>query len=222
MMGGSRYVLGGAAGAALLGGLLRTTRLTVINGESLAAAERSAGAAVVALWHGDLLAPTYAYRNRDYATMASRSGDGEYIARMLHHWGYRVARGSSSRGGDAALRELTRLVRQGHTAALTADGPRGPRHRLKHGVLRLAQLTGAPVVPVASAADRAWRLKSWDRFTLPRPFSRVCVVFGAAVPIPRDSTPASIEADAARLEDMLAELGRAAEAAVRDADGTPS
>jgi lysophospholipid acyltransferase (LPLAT)-like uncharacterized protein len=146
--------------------------------------------------------------------MASRSADGEYITRMLHHWGYRVARGSSSRGGDTALRELAALVRAGHTAALTADGPRGPRHKLKFGVLRLAQLTGVPIVPVAVAADRVWRLRSWDRFIVPKPFSRVRVVFGDAIAVASDLSDDARPELAAHIERVLAELERAAEAAL--------
>jgi lysophospholipid acyltransferase (LPLAT)-like uncharacterized protein len=210
-----RYTAAGAAGAAVLGGLLHSTRLRVINGESLAAAEQAHGAAVVALWHGQLLGPTWAHRHRSYATMASRSGDGEYISRMLDHWGYQVVRGSSSRGGDTALRELARLVRRGHTAALTADGPRGPRHRLKHGVLRLAQLTGVPVIPVVSAAGSAWELRSWDRFILPRPLSRLVVLFGDAIAIPRDMQADGIAAEAERIEAIMEGLEDEARAAVR-------
>jgi lysophospholipid acyltransferase (LPLAT)-like uncharacterized protein len=203
---GVRYAAGGAAGAALLTTLLASTRLRVLNGEALAAAEAAHGAAVVALWHDQLLAPTYAFRNRNYATMASKSADGEYIARMLHYWRYQVARGSSSRGGDSALRELVDLVRRGHTVALTADGPRGPRHRLKLGVLRLAQRTGVPVVPVAAVASHAWRFNSWDRFMLPKPLSRVVVLFGEAVSVPADLEQDGLITEAKRMEGMLADL----------------
>ncbi|HSJ26508.1 MAG TPA: lysophospholipid acyltransferase family protein [Longimicrobiales bacterium] len=210
-----KYVAAGGAGAGLLAALMTTTRLSTIHPERLDDAERAAGAAVVALWHGELLIPTWHYRRRRFATMASRSGDGEYITRMLHHWGYRVARGSSSRGGDTALRELARHIRQGHSVALTADGPRGPRRRLKHGVLRLAQLTGVPVVPVASAADRCWRLGSWDAFMVPEPFSRVVIAFGEAVPVARSSSAGDIAETAGHVESVMAELQQVAEEAVR-------
>jgi lysophospholipid acyltransferase (LPLAT)-like uncharacterized protein len=209
-----RYAAGGAAGAAVLTTLLRSTRLRVVNGEALAAAEAAFGAAVVALWHDQLLAPTFAFRNRNYATMASQSADGEYISRMLHYWRYQVARGSSSRGGDTALRQLAELVKRGHTAALTADGPRGPRHRLKLGVLRLAQLTGVPVVPVAAAASSAWRFNSWDRFMVPKPLSRVVVLFGDAVSVPPELDPDALVAEARRMEGVLEELEQQAARAV--------
>jgi lysophospholipid acyltransferase (LPLAT)-like uncharacterized protein len=212
--GGLRYEAGGTVGAALLSALLRTTRITILGREHLEGARRE-GPAVVALWHGDLLAPTWCYRHSGFATMASRSADGEYISRVLHRWGYAVARGSSSRGGDTALRELATLVEQGYSAALTADGPRGPRHRLKPGVLRLAAMTGAPVVAAACAAEGGWRFDSWDRFTLPRPFSRVTVAFGEPRTVPAELAGDALLAEAARLEEEMAALCRAAEASFR-------
>jgi lysophospholipid acyltransferase (LPLAT)-like uncharacterized protein len=213
--GNLKHVAAGTAGAAFLTALLRSTRLRVLNAEALAGAEAEFGAAVVPLWHGQLLAPTFAFRHRDYATMASRSTDGEYITHMLYRWGYRVARGSSSRGGDSALRELAQLVREGHTAALTADGPRGPRHKLKHGVLRLAAMTGAPIVPVAAAAERAWRLNSWDRFMIPQPLSRVVVLFGDPIPVRPDLGADDLATESSRVEGVMARLEAEAEAALR-------
>jgi lysophospholipid acyltransferase (LPLAT)-like uncharacterized protein len=208
--GGARYGAVGAAGAAVLGSLLRTTRIEFLDRDLLEDTIRVHGGAIVALWHGDLLVPTWAYRHRNFVTMASRSADGEYIARVLDRWGYSVARGSSSRGGDSALREMAELVRQGHSAALTADGPRGPRHRLKRGVLHLARLTGRPVVPVAAAAARAWIFGSWDRFTLPKPFSRVVIAIGEPVTVEPDADAAALEPLARHIEASMAELGRRA------------
>lgn len=210
---GLKYVLAGAAGAAVLTGLLGSTRIRFLDRDRLDSVRRT-GPAIVALWHGDLLGPTFSYRHSGFATMASRSGDGEYIARMLHHWGYRVARGSSSRGGDVALRELATLVKQGYSAALTADGPRGPRHRLKPGVLRLSQMTGAPVVPVGSAASPAWRLGSWDRFTVPRPFGRIVIAIGEARRVDPELDGDGLKAAAAAMEAEMAALGEAAERAL--------
>jgi lysophospholipid acyltransferase (LPLAT)-like uncharacterized protein len=144
-------------------------------------------------------------------TLASRSADGEYITRVLHHWGYHVVRGSSSRGGDTALRELVRLARAGRSVAITSDGPRGPRERLKFGVLHMAQLSGAPLVPVGSAASRAWWFESWDRFLVPRPFAKLRVAYGDALFIPRDADSDGLAAAARRIEDAIGRLTRVAE-----------
>jgi lysophospholipid acyltransferase (LPLAT)-like uncharacterized protein len=202
--------MGGKAGGLLLDALLGTTRLEPINTEAYTAHQRAGRPVVFALWHGALLAPTYQHRHEGIVTLASRSGDGEYITRLLHHWGFQVVRGSSSRGGDTALRELIRLVRSGRSVAITSDGPRGPRQKLKHGVLQIAQLTGAPLIPVGSAARRAWRLNSWDRFEIPKPFSHVRIVYGDGVYVPRATAAADLPAVAADVEERIAAVTRTA------------
>jgi lysophospholipid acyltransferase (LPLAT)-like uncharacterized protein len=201
-----KYGIGGGIGASLLNGLLRTARLEEVNAAPWQDHVRQGGSVVFALWHGQLLAPTYAHRHENMVTLASQSGDGEYIARMLDHWGYHAVRGSSSRGGDSALRELVRLVRAGRSVALTADGPRGPRHRLKYGVLQIAQLTGAPVIAVGTAVERAWTLNTWDRFTVPKPFTRIRNVYSDPQVIDRKARETALADEAARIEMLIAEL----------------
>jgi lysophospholipid acyltransferase (LPLAT)-like uncharacterized protein len=214
MKGGWRYTAAGRAGGLLLDALLRTTSVERINPEAFRL-HRAAGQPIVfALWHGQLLPPTWLHRHEDMVTLASRSTDGEYIARLLHHWGYHVVRGSSSRGGESALRELVRLIRAGRSVAITADGPRGPHEKLKLGVLQMAQLTGAVLVPVGTAADSAWRFRSWDRFLLPKPFARIRIAYGDALRIPRDTDAAGLAAHAELLEERIAEQVRLAEAAL--------
>lgn len=137
--------------------------------------------------------------------LISRSNDGEYLAEMLRRWGFVPVRGSSSRGGSAALRELIGYARAGRSIAITPDGPRGPRQRLKPGVLVAAQLTGLPLVPVAAGASRGWWLGGWDRFLIPRPFARIRVAYGAPVEIPRELTPG---AQADYMNRVEAELNR--------------
>jgi lysophospholipid acyltransferase (LPLAT)-like uncharacterized protein len=192
--------------------LLGTTRVEPVNAEAYEQFHRRGQPVVFALWHGRLLPPTYRHRHKEIVTLASRSGDGEYISRVLHRWGFDVVRGSSSRGGDTALRELIRKVRSGKSVAITADGPRGPREQMKHGVLQIAQITGAPLVAVGSAASRAWRLNSWDSFMVPKPFSKLRVVYGDAVFIPRDLKTEGLPAMAHRLEQIMARLTLEAEA----------
>jgi lysophospholipid acyltransferase (LPLAT)-like uncharacterized protein len=210
--GGVKYGAAGRAGGLLLDALMHSTRVQAMNTDAYSVHHRDGRAVVFALWHGELLPPTFRHRQRGIVTLASRSGDGEYITRILHHWGFHVVRGSSSRGGDTALRELIRLVRRGNSVAITCDGPRGPRRELKHGVLQIAQLTGAPIVPVGSAASRAWRLRSWDRFLVPKPFSRIRIAYGDATCIPRDTAPERLSGIAAQLTAQMNELTRTAEA----------
>lgn len=209
--GGLRFALAGMVGGTLLDALLATTRIETINDEAYRTHHRAGRPVLFALWHGRLLPPTYLHRQQGIVTLASRSADGEYITRVLHRWGFHVVRGSSSRGGDTALRDLIRLVRAGRSIAITSDGPRGPRERLKPGVLHMAQLSGAPLVPVGSAASSAWWFESWDRFLIPRPFARLRVAYGDAVFIPRNTDSEGLAAAARRIEETIADLTRVAE-----------
>ncbi|CAN5849345.1 hypothetical protein BH23GEM9_BH23GEM9_04850 [soil metagenome] len=209
---GWHYAALGKLAGLLLDALMATTRIEALNTEAYRSHQRQGQPVIFAVWHGRLLPPTYRQRNEGLATLASRSGDGEYITRILHHWGFQVVRGSSSRGGEAALRELIRLVKGGRSVAITPDGPRGPRERIKHGVLQIAQLTGAPLIPVVAAASSAWWFESWDRFLIPRPFARVRVMYGDAVFIPRKTAAGDLAPYAEDLEARLAELTQRVEA----------
>jgi lysophospholipid acyltransferase (LPLAT)-like uncharacterized protein len=161
-----------------------------------------------ALWHGRMLLPIQRHRHQGIVTMASQSKDGEIIACWLEANGYMVVRGSSSRGGGKALREMVRSVRSGRHAALTVDGPRGPARVVQPGVVQLARLTGAWILPITSSSAPPRFLKSWDRYLLPHLFSRNVVAYGEAFPI-EDSV-----SDA----DALARIAAGLDAATQEAD----
>jgi lysophospholipid acyltransferase (LPLAT)-like uncharacterized protein len=145
----------------------------------------AAGAPLIyVVWHARLLLLPYLYRRRGFRALVSRSEDGAMIADLVRRFGFVTVRGSSSRGGAEGLRSLARAIREGHSVVVVPDGPRGPREVLKAGVVVLARLTGAPVVPVALAASSAWRARSWDEFRIPKPFSRCVVRFGAPICVP--------------------------------------
>lgn len=193
-----KFWLAGAAGGTLLDSLLATVRFRVLTAEPYRTQK-----VIFALWHGRLLPLTYYHRKQNIATLISQSADGEYIARVVERWGYRVARGSSSRGGREALRELLRAARAGHSLAITPDGPRGPRQKLKRGVLTAAQLSGVPILPMSGAATRAWWFEGWDRFLLPKPFSTVFIRYGEPVMVPRDADESQLLQLEARIEQVL-------------------
>lgn len=191
---GIRYAAGAGIGGRLVGAALATARVERIGLEHYDAL-RSAGRNVIfVLWHGRLLPLSWFHRDWKLVTLISASADGEYIARIVRRWGYDVVRGSSSRRGSEALRDLVRSVRSGRSLAITPDGPRGPRERMKPGPLLIARLTGAPLLPVSASADRAWWFEGWDRFLVPRPFSRVAIAYGEPVWIPRDADEAQMAA----------------------------
>jgi lysophospholipid acyltransferase (LPLAT)-like uncharacterized protein len=135
------------------------------------------GPTVFAFWHRSLLACAHRFRNLDIAILISPSFDGELIARTVELLGFKAIRGSSSRGGAAGLRNMERAFREGRYCAITADGPRGPAMIAKPGVAQLAQLVGEKVGTFYVLPLRAWQLNSWDRFLIPKPFSRVLVTW---------------------------------------------
>jgi lysophospholipid acyltransferase (LPLAT)-like uncharacterized protein len=163
-----------------------------------------------ALWHGRMYLSIQAHRRQGIVTMASQSKDGEWIARWLEANGYVVVRGSSSRGGGQALREMVRHVRSGRHAALTVDGPRGPARVVQPGVVQLARLTGAWILPITSSSASGKLFSSWDRFLLPRPFSRNVVAYGEPFPISAELTEdAALSRIAAALDGATAEADEA-------------
>jgi lysophospholipid acyltransferase (LPLAT)-like uncharacterized protein len=158
---------------------------------------------IYAVWHGRLLLLPYLYGHRGARTLTSRSRDGELVANWIRRFGLDPVRGSSSRGGGEALRVLTRALRSGHEVVVVPDGPRGPREVLKPGVIALARLSGAPIVPVAVGASREWRLRSWDEFRIPRPFARCVVRFGEPIHVSRGARRTGEEAARKEVEAAL-------------------
>ena len=161
-----------------------------------------------ALWHGRMFLSIQAHRHEGIVTMASRSKDGEIIAGWLERNGYSVVRGSSTRGGSEALREMVRRMRDGRGGALTVDGPTGPPRRVQPGIVSLARLTDAWILPITSSSARPKFLSSWDRYLLPLPFSRNVVLYGEPFPIEAHDSD----------EDAQSLLGLALDDATREAD----
>ncbi|MFY9823597.1 MAG: lysophospholipid acyltransferase family protein [Thermoanaerobaculia bacterium] len=163
---------------------------------------------ILAFWHRHLLLMPYAYRGRRISVMVSQSTDGELIARTVARLGIDSSRGSSSRGGIAGMRSLLRRAAEGWDIAFTPDGPRGPASEVQSGVILAAASTGLPIVPVAVAASRAKRLRSWDRFLVPLPLSTVHFVYGEPLQVERRGD----------LEQAAAELKRRLEGVEMEAE----
>ncbi len=140
---------------------------------------------VYAMWHESIPTGSTCHRNRGLTVLISRHNDGELITRIIESQGYRTVRGSTSRGGVKALRELLRLGAEPSGLVMTPDGPRGPAHSVAPGALFLAAMTGRPLVAVGFAASRRRRAKSWDRMIFPKLFARVAVVYAAPLVVPK-------------------------------------
>jgi len=146
---------------------------------------------IFAFWHNRILMMPYLYEKfcsgRRMLMLVSRSRDGEFIARIMGRFGIDGVRGSSSRGGSGALREMVRelATKSARDIGITPDGPRGPKGRVQEGVLAVAKASGRPIIPVTTHLSRKWELPSWDRFQVPQPGSLCRVVVGPAVPAPK-------------------------------------
>lgn len=168
---------------------------------------RSKRAPILALWHGRILAATLYWRDRGIVALTSRNFDGEWIARLMARFGYRAARGSTSRGGARGLVQLRRELAGGSIVAFTVDGPRGPARIAQRGAVWLAGATGHPILPFHIEADRFWEARSWDRTQVPKPFSIVAVAVGEPFEV-TGTDEGVIEAGRLDLERRLGSLQR--------------
>jgi len=142
---------------------------------------------IATLWHGRMLLPMQRHRARGLKVLVSPSGDGELMEKLLSRLGYGTIRGSTNRKPVRALREMLGDLREGATIVITPDGPRGPRHAMNVGPVWMAKATGFPILPCGFATDPAWRLSSWDRFTIPKPRARVALVYGEPMRVDPDT-----------------------------------
>lgn len=176
-------------GRGFLHALARTWRIRVVNGGHLLDLRRAGRPFIFALWHGQLLPLLWQHRGQGVLVLISEHRDGEMVAQAAESLGYGLIRGSTTRGGDRALISLVRELKAGHEVAITPDGPRGPAETFAPGALVAAQRSDSFILPVAAAADRAWRLRSWDRFVIPKPFARVTIAY---------ATPTKVSATSSR------------------------
>jgi lysophospholipid acyltransferase (LPLAT)-like uncharacterized protein len=168
---------------------------------------------IFAFWHNRIFLMPYLFRKhwrvrqRDrVAVLVSASKDGEKLVNVLKHFHLICVRGSTSRRGKEALRELTTLVEEGYDAGITPDGPRGPKYRVQEGVISLAQLTQAPIIPVSYLLSRKITFNSWDNFMVPLPFSRAVLQIGAPILVPREADEQQRENKRLELERILQTL----------------
>ena len=165
-----------------------------------------AGAEIYCFWHQCVLPCTIYFRRTHATILISRSFDGELVTRVLGLFGFRAVRGSSSRSGNEGLLGLKQVLEDGGPAIFTADGPRGPIHRTKMGPIKLAQLTGAPIGAFHLEPRRTWTARSWDRFLIPKPFTRIVVSWARRTVVSVNLEPQQFEA---KREELNAALERA-------------
>jgi lysophospholipid acyltransferase (LPLAT)-like uncharacterized protein len=165
-------------------------------------------------WHGRLLAMPFAYKGCRIKVLISRHGDGEFISRIVGYFGIEAVRGSSRRGAMSSAREILGELKQGTSIAITPDGPKGPRYRIKQGIIEMARVTQKPIIPVTYSANRKKVFASWDRFVLPYPFSKVLFLWGDPVYVDRDVDSEGLETIRQGVERTLVSLTEAADTMV--------
>lgn len=166
---------------------------------------------IYAFWHGRMLILAYSHRRREIHILISQHRDGEFIARIIHQLGFVSVRGSTTRGGTKAIFEMCDKVAQGYDVGVTPDGPTGPGFQVHPGTIYVAQRSGMPIVPITSSAEHRWTLSSWDRFIIPRPFSKAVVMLGEPILVPADSTAEELEQIRIDLETKLTKLTQKAD-----------
>jgi lysophospholipid acyltransferase (LPLAT)-like uncharacterized protein len=161
------------------------------------------GPEIYCFWHQCVLPCTIYFQHARAVILISQSFDGELITRILRMFGFDAVRGSSSRGARGGLLGLKHVIETGRTAIFTADGPRGPIYETKMGPIKLAQTTGAPIGVFHLQPERAWTLNSWDRFLIPRPFTRIVVSWAQWTHVPPDLPPDQFETKRQQLNDAI-------------------
>jgi lysophospholipid acyltransferase (LPLAT)-like uncharacterized protein len=158
-------------------------------------------------WHGRLLAMPFAYGGHRGKVLISRHADGEFIARVISYFGIGAVRGSAGKeGAVSSVREMIAELAAGTNIGITPDGPKGPRHRVKEGIIELARMSGRPIVPMTYAASKKKVFKSWDGFVLPYPFSTILYVWGDPIYVPRGTRGEALEKERLNLERGLIAL----------------
>ncbi len=164
---------------------------------------KSEGRVLIAFWHEHMAFGAYLFQGSNYHTLTSYSYDGELAARIVRHFGLEAVRGSSSKGGSDALKGLQKALEHVKCVGWTLDGPKGPRRVAKPGIAVLSARTKTPIVPMGAIVNKYWSLNSWDKFPVPKPFSKICVGFGPAIPPPHSLEEEQIEYTRKEVEDAL-------------------
>lgn len=161
--------------------LCKTLKIYEINNAELNNFEVNNRNAVFAFWHGTMLVPWFLLKKYKPSTIISKSSDGDILTRILNNWGYKVKRGSSSKGGKEVLKDLIKEATENQFVAVTPDGPRGPEKVMKAGAVVLAKKTGAPLILIGVNYNKKIKLKSWDKFQIPYFFSKVVIIYSEPI-----------------------------------------
>lgn len=196
--------------------VIKTYRIRIYNDDEVKKLYKSGKNFISAFWHGRMLIPWYVNRKYKIAALVSKSKDGEILTRLLKNWNYNVVRGSSHIGGKEALNIMEKTIDEGYSFAITPDGPTGPPYKMKAGAVVLAHRKSIPLLLLGTASNRNFVFKSWDKFQVPKPFSKVSVVYSEPIYVREDSSREEINKLIEECEIKLTGLQKEAEKFVRN------
>ena len=191
--------------------VIKTYRIDIQNSDAVKKVLNNDKQFIVAFWHGRMLIPWYVHKNYKIAALVSKSKDGEILTRLLKNWNYKVVRGSSHIGGKEALKIMEDKLDEGFSFAITPDGPTGPPHKMKPGAVVLAHRKKVPLFLIGTASKKHYVFNSWDKFQVPKPFSKIVVIYSEPVYIKEESTREEINKLIEVCENKLIELQKEAE-----------
>lgn len=196
----------GFLGKSLVWFLGVSTQKTILGKEPYIKLRKEKKPVIFILWHGRILFASYFFRERSIYALVSPSRDGEIIAQILHRWGYRLLRGSGSHPVVKEWKKMKNLMAEGEELIMVADGPTGPARKMKPGAVKLAQETGAYLIPFSFSARKKKFLKSWDHLLLFYPFTKLVAVYGQPFQIKPELDPGEFEKERLRIENYLTEV----------------
>ena len=208
--------LGANVAGKLLRLLRKTVRLTVIGNENLQSVIDKGGKAIFVFWHGNMLIPMMRHMDDGIVVLVSEHGDGEILARMLKSLGHHLIRGSTTRGGARALKQMMKRFKSPGIISFTPDGPKGPYRVMKIGAVVLAHRTGVPIIPISAFTGKPRFLNSWDRFQLVKPFESCVLLYGKPITIEHQLSSEQLEEKRKSVEHTIHELDSQAEMYFRD------
>lgn len=188
-----------------------TTTVKQINKKVLTRTIKKHGSVILATWHQNIFFSIWLLRKKDLTALISNSEDGEIICNVFNKFGYSAVRGSTSKGGIPALKQLINLLKKGKSVAITPDGPLGPPEKIQSGVILLAKYANVPIIPWHYESYDQWRLKSWDQHKIPKPFTTIIESFGEPFYVPKTLLPEEVPILCEQLQGILKELTKKTE-----------
>lgn len=206
-----KWILVGRLGKWVLWLWTKSVRMKVLGKEMYEKLREEKKPVIFLVWHGRIFIVPYFFRRRGIMPLISPSGDGEIAAQIMMRWGYKILRGSSSHSIVKAWNLMKKELHRGGEIIIVPDGPRGPNRKMKPGGIKLAQETGAYLVPFTFSASRKKFLKSWDQFLIFKPFSKVVALYGKPIKVDPDLSEDALEKERLRIENLMIKLDREAD-----------